>query len=192
MIGERVLSVVFPPLDGGSPPAVPASAQEACRPGAERRPLSKRLLADDKSHCKDRIYLEAEPFSDSSSESDIPPVGNSGGRKRRLPKVVSDQSLQGDCAICGEPATAADHDHLSGRSRGELCTSCNLGLGYFKDSPKLLKLAADYLERWKTEHDTNPIDMDAVMARLQEQFRGKVPRSLSIRQIAMMAEREPS
>ena len=58
------------------------------------------------------------------------------------------------CAICGESEAAAprgilqvDHCHASGTVRHLLCASCNGGLGSFKDSPALLRAAADYIER---------------------------------------------
>lgn len=56
----------------------------------------------------------------------------------------------GGCKICGGTCTsgrrlAVDHCHKSGGVRGLLCRSCNVGLGHFKDSPKLLLLAAEYL-----------------------------------------------
>lgn len=59
------------------------------------------------------------------------------------------------CAICGmlseenDRRLAIDHDHKTGRVRGLLCTRCNMGLGYFTDSPKLLREAAAYLEKFE-------------------------------------------
>jgi hypothetical protein len=59
----------------------------------------------------------------------------------------------GRCCICNVPIAAAglrgmhiDHDHQTGRNRGLLCASCNLGLGNFRDSPKLLLRAIKYLK----------------------------------------------
>lgn len=56
------------------------------------------------------------------------------------------------CALCFEACPtgkqlAVDHDHASGRVRGLLCRTCNAGLGSLKDSPELLRRAADYLDR---------------------------------------------
>lgn len=59
----------------------------------------------------------------------------------------------GACAICqGEPSGSAgrfhvDHDHATGKVRALLCHTCNVGLGSFKDSPDLLRIAGDYLEK---------------------------------------------
>lgn len=53
----------------------------------------------------------------------------------------------GLCAICGKSAKlVVDHCHASSRIRGLLCSPCNRALGYFYDSPKILRAAADYLE----------------------------------------------
>jgi hypothetical protein len=57
----------------------------------------------------------------------------------------------GRCAICGEPCRSGrrlsiDHDHATGAYRGLLCDRHNRGLGYFQDSPELLRKAAAYLE----------------------------------------------
>lgn len=58
----------------------------------------------------------------------------------------------GKCWICQSPPSdhrslAIDHDHLTGTVRGLLCTSCNIGLGFFRDNPTALRAAADYLEQ---------------------------------------------
>ena len=54
------------------------------------------------------------------------------------------------CAICRDaPETGPkiDHDHKTGVVRGILCGSCNTGLGHFRDDPKRLRSAAEYLEQ---------------------------------------------
>ncbi len=62
------------------------------------------------------------------------------------------------CAICGLTASEShkstkrpnlyiDHDHTSGKIRGLLCNNCNSGVGKLKDSPEMLRKAADYLEK---------------------------------------------
>jgi hypothetical protein len=62
------------------------------------------------------------------------------------------------CAICKTPHVDikgkrlhVDHDHSIGVKaiRGLLCSTCNLGLGMFKDNPALLHSAALYLESKK-------------------------------------------
>jgi hypothetical protein len=68
----------------------------------------------------------------------------------------------GKCAIClrsfddhdgnKKSRMHVDHDHLSGTIRGLLCGRCNIGLGYFQDSPELLCQAAAYLTKNATDH----------------------------------------
>ena len=62
------------------------------------------------------------------------------------------------CKICGSKETtnrpdsknprrlSVDHCHKTGRVRGILCSSCNNMIGYSKDSSKILRAAALYLE----------------------------------------------
>jgi hypothetical protein len=59
----------------------------------------------------------------------------------------------GACAICARrPKRLAslhvDHDHGTGEIRGVLCSTCNQGLGHFKEDPQLLEAAAAYLRRF--------------------------------------------
>ncbi len=56
------------------------------------------------------------------------------------------------CAICESKISSkrtsrlfVDHCHQTLKVRGLLCSSCNHGLGQFKDSPKLLQKAIQYL-----------------------------------------------
>lgn len=56
-----------------------------------------------------------------------------------------------ECGVCGATSSArgklcVDHDHVSGRVRGFLCTECNLAIGYLKDDPALMRRAIEYLE----------------------------------------------
>lgn len=61
---------------------------------------------------------------------------------------------EGRCAICGSDAPGmgvgrmvVDHCHVTGNVRALLCMDCNTGIGKMKDSPKLLRKAALYLEQ---------------------------------------------
>ena len=54
------------------------------------------------------------------------------------------------CFICGSAERIhIDHCHTSGEVRKPLCSSCNNGLGCFKDDPVLLRAAAVYVELFK-------------------------------------------
>lgn len=62
----------------------------------------------------------------------------------------------GLCAICEKAMDPkeihVDHDHNTGRVRGLLCSGCNKGLGFFKESTTSLRNAICYLE----EHSQVP------------------------------------
>ena len=62
----------------------------------------------------------------------------------------------GACAVCRKTFDATpcvDHSHATKKVRGLLCRKCNLGLGHYKDDPKLTRAAADYLEAPADESD---------------------------------------
>ena len=57
----------------------------------------------------------------------------------------------GRCAICEGEETCGnilvpDHEHPMGPMRGILCENCNRVLGHMRDSPSLLRRAANYLD----------------------------------------------
>lgn len=52
------------------------------------------------------------------------------------------------CAICTGPGPLVlDHCHKTKKTRGFLCTPCNVGLGFFRDQAQNLRRAAEYLEK---------------------------------------------
>ncbi len=59
------------------------------------------------------------------------------------------------CRLCGDPFvgsskdTHIDHDHSTGTVRGIVHSHCNLLLGLAKDSPGILRKAAEYLEKYQ-------------------------------------------
>ena len=76
---------------------------------------------------------------------------NPAGRKRL--DAIKPKDLF-TCPGCNKTSIAGitasfvkDHDHVTGREREWICDSCNTGLGRFKDNPKLLHKALDYLKK---------------------------------------------
>ena len=68
-------------------------------------------------------------------------------------KQVLVENQDGLCLICNHTINsttcATDHCHKYNFVRGMLCRTCNSALGLFKDSPEILRRAADYLEKSK-------------------------------------------
>jgi Autographiviridae endonuclease VII len=60
----------------------------------------------------------------------------------------------GACGICERPfgprrTPCIDHCHVTELVRGLLCSNCNVGLGFFDDSPIFARKASAYLTRWQ-------------------------------------------
>lgn len=53
-----------------------------------------------------------------------------------------------ECQVCGsDDRLVIDHNHDTNEIRGVLCTGCNLALGHVKDSSRILRDLASYLEK---------------------------------------------
>jgi len=70
--------------------------------------------------------------------------------KDNISKILLNQNNL--CLICDKDLSRLsnreihiDHNHSTGKVRGILCSSCNKGLGFFKDNIKNLKRAVYYL-----------------------------------------------
>lgn len=54
------------------------------------------------------------------------------------------------CQICGSmDKLVVDHDHTTGKVCGCLCSSCNKGLGFFRENSLFLESALQYLAKTK-------------------------------------------
>ena len=64
--------------------------------------------------------------------------------------ITSYESQGCKCAICRSDVelmqSAIDHNHNTGAFRGILCKTCNRALGMFRDDPKILQSAIEYLQ----------------------------------------------
>lgn len=68
------------------------------------------------------------------------------------------------CDLCAKANKSGkslhnDHDHITKKFRGWLCTRCNLSLGYFSDSIQGLERAIAYLKRAE-ENDCEITEVD--------------------------------
>ncbi len=125
-------------------------------PGTDREPPLKSLLT-----C--RICRTKKSRDEMASRNTCKPCEIAGPRRKRdafyrqtygvsLDEVEKMETAQGGrCAICKKEPTGrrlgVDHNHQTGAVRALLCRACNVGIGYFADSPTLLREAAAYIEK---------------------------------------------
>jgi len=67
----------------------------------------------------------------------------------------------GACAICKtkpDHTLCVDHCHVTREVRGLLCRGCNLGLGNYKDDPRLLRAARPFSRTRRPRPANNPIE----------------------------------
>ena len=80
-------------------------------------------------------------------------MSNFGLTVQQYERLFTNQN--GLCAICKQPECtvrngkikklAVDHDHVTGKVRGLLCSHCNTAIGLFKDDIATMSLAVAYL-----------------------------------------------
>ncbi len=126
---------------------------------------AKNTVSKLTSHCK--LCLREARLLRKQPGYIVPPKKkriNKGKRHNRLMKTFGwsldlyNTILEGQNNVCGickgletskiagkVIALAIDHCHDSGVIRGLLCKKCNIDLGYFRDNPKFLIAAAEYL-----------------------------------------------
>lgn len=123
----------------------------------ERRRLQKQATAKRYSNtrqfrAKQRVYMKEYRKKLPTTRPDYYYRSMYGITKADRDAMIEAQG--GLCAICRCPPTGTtkqnqvlhiDHDHVTGRVRAMLCSSCNFGLGKFKDDPELLAIAAQYI-----------------------------------------------
>jgi len=153
-------------------------AEKQCTKCGETKPVEAFSRASQKrhgrdSHCKQcradyqREYRRKNPQRNRDSSKRWRDANKARyqkhNRKQGLKKYGLDQEAfdkllreqDGRCAICRKASDRTlhvDHDHVTGKVRGLLCTRCNPGLGYFQDDPALCRAAADYLEATSSHH----------------------------------------
>jgi len=99
-------------------------------------------------------YRKANPEAQRKIASDASLFVQHSLRRSDYDEMLAAQG--GRCAIClsGDPGKKprffVDHCHETMEIRGLLCTSCNSGLGFLKENPKVLERAIAYLKTART------------------------------------------
>jgi len=111
--------------------------------------------------CRRGVHASAlkEPDRDGRCgwcHADLNAVNPSSIKKLELRTVERQLPPCAPCEICGGPQSwdpnaplYQDHNHVTGLRRGYLCSTCNTGLGAFRDNPELLEAAAKYIRTWR-------------------------------------------
>lgn len=102
---------------------------------------SNKDREDNKKRCKESYRRNPNAYKDSNMRR---MYGISLEEFRQLL-----ETQQGICAACDEELEkpVLDHNHITGKIRGIICSACNLALGMTKDSSKKLRKLADYVDK---------------------------------------------
>jgi len=128
-----------------------------CKKTKAKSAFHKRSTAKDglQANCKECGLLLSGAWTKNNKERKAE-LSRSSWMRIRFKMTIAEYNVLlakqgGECAICHSIAPGGvgrfhvDHDHVSGRIRGLLCTNCNNGLGRFEDNPDRLIMAAKYI-----------------------------------------------
>lgn len=143
--------------------------QHACRVHTREYNRQWAKLNPEKNREKGKRFREANPKAYREIDARTNLKRKYGISKEQYLQMLSAQD--GCCAICERPlisvfeverpkpqaelVTRVDHDHATGKVRGLLCFSCNVGLGKFRDDKQLLLKAVRYLDASPTVQSVN-------------------------------------
>ncbi len=140
---------------------------KACRVCAKEKPLEdyypRRDSADGReARCKAcRLAYNRENYDKSAY---VPAARRARHYRRTYGVTMGELEAMrtqqgGKCALCGRSEADShnglhlDHDHRPGGVvRSLLCADCNTGIGKLQDDPDLLRRAAEYIERHRSDN----------------------------------------
>lgn len=105
--------------------------------------------------CVDCSKARATRWNNNNKEKRKKSNLKAGRKKRNLPEPT--RPCPDTCEACGSKDQLGrnlclDHDHISGKFRGWLCTHCNVGFGMLGDSLESITSRLNYLIKLKTEN----------------------------------------
>lgn len=124
----------------------------AYKPARVKNPVYHRVVGDICGICGPVTPVKGKCPSSALIKERARAKFKNGYQELRIKTDVKQALREGkSCDICGEKPEVQvlyiDHKQGSTTPRGVLCNRCNSGLGMFKESPSLLRVAAEYLER---------------------------------------------
>lgn len=108
-----------------------------------------------KSHCRQCVNEEnLKRYHNNTSTRDAHSRAAHKHRVKSYGLTVEDyqqmwDSCGGVCEICGsasERRLCVDHNHITGKVRGLLCSKCNSAIGFVKEDLSLVEKLIDYLK----------------------------------------------
>ena len=115
-----------------------------------KRRSSQKIKGQDPQRWKDRSKHYKETYQKKHPQRVKKSQKRQDVRRRFGISIEEFEKLMNEsvCAICGTAGNLVlDHEHVSSKIRDVLCSTCNIGLGMFKENPQWLREAAKYLEK---------------------------------------------